>query len=254
MRTFEATLLNEIANDPRVRPNLLAPEGPIDLTGQIGNPANVTIVNRSGGFIAIQMTPMLYECHTIFTPEKESFADVLTLAHEAQTYMFTHTQATELITRVADGNRGADIAARKARFKEIGRQKNLAPGVDAAILRVGIDDWALSSTESKVEGWSFHNLIAEAKAAAGKADSVHEDDDRHDKFVGAALLMAKSGQTMKAFMFYNRAAFIYGYEPIRMVNDSPAILDTGDAVITIVKGDVEVMLVKERVPRPSERV
>jgi hypothetical protein len=247
MRTFDATLLNEIANDPRVRPAILAPEGPMDLTATVQNPNNVAIVNRWGGFVAIQMTPMLYECHTLFLPEKEGLVEVLALARDAEAFMFTHTQATELITRVADGNRAAHIVASKANFKNFGHQKNLVPGVDCEVMRYAIDDWALTAAITQLEGWTFHSAIADAKRLAGAGD-IHEPDVRHDRFVGAALLMAKAGQVMKAFMFYNRAAFIYGYHPIRLLSDSPAVIDTGDAIVGIENGQIEVMQCRSAPP------
>lgn len=241
MRTFDSTILNEIANRPDVRPHLMG-QGPLDLSQLIGNPANVTYAGPQGGFIAVQISDVLYEVHTIFTPDRDGAQDVIKIGQDALAYMFTHTGCLQIITRVPEPNRGAHMVASRVGFKDFAMQKDIAPGVDAKLMRLTVEDWTLRAIQPRVEGFAFHGLLHEAKMAMGSTEPPHAEDEKHDRFVGACLLMAKAGQIGKAFQNYNHAAFIYGYQPIRLLSQIPAIVDTGDAIVGIENGQIEVML------------
>ncbi len=67
MRTLDAAFLNEVANDPEVRP-FLGRSGALDLAPLISDPNNYCFVCDQGGFVGIKLQPGLYELHTIFRP------------------------------------------------------------------------------------------------------------------------------------------------------------------------------------------
>lgn len=241
MRTFDPALLNEIANRDDVRP-FLGGSGELDLRLTVENPANFAFVNQYGGFVTIALMPGLYEVHTIFTPERDGVNEILKLAAESQAFMFLHSDCMELITRVPEQNRPARILAVKGGFRPFAQQKDWEPGHDADVLRITLEDWILHAGPPRVEGWGFHAMLEERKKAQGSANKAHAEDERHDRYVGAALLMAKAGNILKGYMAYNRAAFIYGYQPVLLKSQTPPVVDMGDAIIGIEHGEVEVLL------------
>ncbi len=241
MRTLDARFLNQIANDPRVRPFLLG-RGVLDLTLLVENPANVCIVCSAGGILAVQVTPQLYEFHTVSTLDHDGVADMLQLGADGIGYLFSHTTCREIVARVPVDNRNAHIFATHCGFRDIGLQREFAPGRNARLMRATLEDWIAKATLPRVEGFSIQSLIAESLQFAVRAP----DNEQRDRYLGAALLMAKSGQVLKGVEVHNLGAFIYGFPPITLLSQMPTIIDIGDAVVGLENGQAEVMLCRTR--------
>lgn len=238
MRTMDHRFLEALANDPEVRPwlggNL---EEPIRLEDLISRPGNYAFVNTEGGFVVHLLAPGLYECHTIFRPGwSVNIKNVFHLLWEAQEFMFVETDCMDICTKVLDGNERADRLAKVAHFTE----KYARNGV--SYRNLSLDAWAdACSTRLRAEGASFHERIGAAKAAAGVVEPQHEEDPHHDQYVGLASLMVKAGNVAKGVDQYNRWAVMAGYAPISVLWNQPVVIHTGDAVIAIRNGDMEVL-------------
>lgn len=234
MRTFDPTFLNSVANNPEVR-LWLGGQGPIDLTATLDNPGNYAFCDDTGGFVVIQLHGARYECHTIFSPDRRGVKGVLDLMFAAQQYMFTQTPCDDIVTKVPDENRGADWLARAGKFVE-GFRRN---GVSYRSL--SLDRWAQVCSTAPDEGRAFHLILEAAKQAAGSALAVHGEDELHDRMVGAAILMAKTGNVVKGVNFYNSWALWAGYAPISLLSEQPAVIDIIDAVIGLDGSNLRVM-------------
>jgi hypothetical protein len=146
-RTHDSALLNEVANDPRVRPWLGALDGdlaaPLDLTPVTVDPSHVCLVTGHGGCVFLQRTPSVYEAHVLFRPEEPA---TVGSSRRAVSYMFTETACEELVAMVPMSNRAAGVMARLAGFTERSVEPDAyqtADGwVDISVRTLARGDWA----------------------------------------------------------------------------------------------------------------
>lgn len=241
MRTYDATLLNEVANDPEVRP-WLGGEGALDLSHLTHDEANVTFVGQHGGFIMIRMGPGSYEVHTVFRKTPNGYRRILSLAHSIVEFMFVETDCVEILTKVPKPNVGADQLCNQVRFQELFVRKDAWQGSEPISYRkLDLDRWAATCSTLGAEGAAFHDLLETTKVANGSVRETHAHDTIHDRLVGLAIKMAKAGNVMKGVNVYNRWATFTGYAPIECKTYAPAVIDIGDAVIQIRRGTVEIL-------------
>lgn len=240
-RTMDPTFANEAANHPEVRPFLGGPEGPLDLTGLVLNPANYVLEVMGAGVWILQSTlDGVYDLHTLFLPEARG-REYFVQAREALRWMFTRTDCLEVTTLCPDDNPGARMAASMMGFRERFRREGAWPTGAGVSYRVfSVDDWFVRDKACLLEGRRFHEALEVAKAQAGSTLPTHPDDDTHDRAVGAAALMVMEGQTSKGIGFYNRFAVQAGYAGI-MALDLHTI-DVRDAIVAIEGGQMRVLL------------
>ena len=238
-RTMDAALLNEVANDPDVRPWLGGAPGPLDLTPIIENPANVALVAEHGGWLFQPVMPGCYEVHTLFRKAGRG-RRFMAAAAQGFRYMFTETDALEILTKCPDDNLGARQASSALGFRERFRRESAwAPDVGISFRVFSVDDWFTRDAQCLEEGRTFHRMIEYAKGAARSALPIHLDDETHDRAVGAAILMAKAGQLSKGVGFYSRWAIFAGYATIEVVG--PNAIDVRDAIVEIRDGQLGVL-------------
>lgn len=243
-RTFDATFLNSVANDPDVRPHI-GGEGPIDLTEIAANPANILIeAERMGGWVLQCLLPGVYELHTLWLRAFRGRA-YFECAEEALRYVFAHTDALEIVTKVPDDNRVAGFAATKIGFRERFWRANARNGDVGVSFRVlTVDDWTFRDAVCEAEGHAFHEALEAAKAEAGSVLSAHPDDPAHDQMVGATALMIKGGQTAKGASLFNRWCVFAGYANIAAI--TPTVIDVVDGVVEWRDGAMQVLSVRGR--------
>lgn len=243
-RTLDATFLNEVFNDPDVRP-WVGGEGVIDVTTVVSNPANIALITEHGGWVLAKHETGIYELHTAFLKEgRGRFYVAATL--EALRYVFTATDAVEIVTRVPEINRAAAMAARCAGFKERFMRSDawaLPEGkvCDISFQGLHLDAWTAQSPDVLAEGHWFHETLEAAKTRSGSPLAAHRDDGAHDRAVGASVLMMKTGNAAKAVWSYNRWARLAGYQPIELLGSNPVIVDVGDAVVEVMGADMQVL-------------
>lgn len=229
----DPTFWDAIANHPSVRPHV-GGEGPLSLSEVIGRDDILPLATDHGGFIFACIFPARWELHTMVLPEGRGRA-TLTAFAEAKRRVFTSTDAVEIITKAADTNRPAQFMARRAGFRVTFRR------ADVEHYTLGLDDWIASDDALPDEGHAFHETLEAAKRAAGSELPVHEDDEAHDRAVGAASLMFKAGRHLKAVWTYNRWASFAGYQQIELASQEPPVMDVRDALVTVRGGRMEVV-------------
>lgn len=243
MRTMAYQKLEEIANLPEVRPSLGLGDQRIELRDIVGKPGNFCFANDDGGFVVIRLTEGLYEAHTIFPPDK-NVRNLIKLMWDAQEFMFLETDCMNLCSKVPEDNEGAIWLAGMARFGEPVFHRNgvWRPGVAVRYHNLPLDRWAgACSTSLRAVGEFFHGLLAQAKQAQGITDPQHPDDALHDQMVGLAYKMIAAGNVGKGVDTYNRYALLAGYVSMQVVWGQPLVLDTGDAVIQVRNGQMEIL-------------
>lgn len=244
-RTMDARRLNQIANHPDVRP-YIGGEGPIDLTPIAQNPANVLIEAEHGGWVLQPILAGVYEIHTLFLKEGRGSA-FFKAAREMLRWMFTRTDALEIVTKVPDDNPGAAMAALKVGFRERFHRDNAwAPGIGVSYQALTLDGWIARDGVIAKEGHAFHEALESAKKAAGSELPDHPEDAAHERVVGAAVLMARAGLAQKAVGVYGRWATFAGYATIEIVG--PNLIDVRDAIVDVSGPEMAVLLVRGAPP------
>lgn len=238
-RTMDAVFLNDLANDPCVRP-WLGGEGELDLAPMITDLRNVAIRTDHGAWVFHNLGAGTYEVHTMFRPAGRGKA-LLAAAKDALTYLFSTTDAVDIVTKCPDDNEPARLASAQIGFKERFRRDNAwSDGVGISYRGLSIVDWAFGSSDCLTAGRDFHDKIAAAKVAAGTEDTIHAADEAHDRMAGAASLLVLAGNTEKGVSFYNHWAIFAGYAAVEAI--SRTIIDIRDAVVEVRAGKMEVVL------------
>lgn len=242
-RTLEASHLNAVANDPAVRP-WLGGDGPLDLTALVADPVNVALTTPAGGFLGIAHGFGCYEVHSLFGREGRG-RETIPAMRAALAYMFTATDAIEMVTKVPQDNKAAAGLARLGGFEVAWTRRLPWSGgtlVDTDFLRLTLLRWALRAAVTAELGQWFHHALAHAKAQAHSDLPTHAEDPIHDAMVGAAILMVRAGNLRKAVATYNPWARFAGYTPITILREQPVVLDLGEAVVEARGETMEILL------------
>lgn len=241
-RTLKADAFNVIANDPRVRPWLGGTE-PLDLSGILADVFSFGFLTDclQGGYVYRKLADGLYEVHTLSLPEARG-EPMRTAATESLARMFTETDALEVVTLVPRPNRLAAIWATRAGFREVFCRKAgfdlNGETVDASYRSLSFNDWVMRDSVNADVGAAFHEMIHR------HVPDDHGDDPVHDRWVGATLRCAHSGNIGKAVTMYNRWAAQVGYLPVMLRSLNPIVLDIGTAVLSLRSDGIEVLEVR----------
>lgn len=244
-RSRDVAHFNAVANDPDVRP-LLGGEGPIDLTTVLPDPAHFAFQSPHGGFVLCALGQGRYDVHSLFRPAGRG-AEAMDAMRSTALYMFTRTDCVEGRTTVPVENLPARALARAAGFDLLFMMPvpwTATERKQASFWSLSIERWALTAPETLAAGTWFHEQLERAKALHGATVAPHVDDPIHNRMVGAAVLMCRSGQATKAVRFYNAFASQTRYAPVTLLGDpglGPALLDTGDAVIEVTPEGMEIL-------------
>lgn len=243
-RQFTAEKINRIVNDPSIFPWICGSHKELDLTGVAANPANVCLVDELGCIIFIKHQIGIYEFHTSVLPAARG-AGMTQGAKEAFNYMFTHTDAFELLTKCPYGNisakAGAKIVGCSLRFTTRPIWPSGEKLVPVDVYSIILQEWVKIYSELSKIGESFHNKLQKKYETLGKKEPIHEDDSGHNQYVGATINMLLSGQINKAVIFYNRFAVMASYMPIKLISYEPLIIDIFEEKLVIKNGDFEVI-------------
>lgn len=254
-RVLDAVRINEIANDPNVRP-WLGGEGDLDLTNVVADPANISFLSNenNGAYVCHKVGDGVYEVHSLFLPSGRG-GYAVDCMREGLRYMFCATDCVELRTKIPDNNEMAKGIGRIAGFQEIFRRENCWLASDrktgCSYQSMTMDAWRSRDPDIRQHGELFHEKLEMAKAGIGSALPIHDEDEAHDRAVGASMLMALNGNPRKAVWAYNRWAIFAGYAPITLLSDAPVLIDVVDAVVSPKGGDMEIVLCRLEAPLPQ---
>lgn len=244
-RTMDARFLNSVINNSEVRP-WLGGSNALDVSDALADPKNIGLQNERGGFILMNHEPGVYEVHTQFLPGFGGLS-ALKAAREGIRYMFTKTDCHTLLTRVPVANRAALAFTAAVGWRRIFKREKawLLPNgemSDVHFFAYDLYDWQASDSATQRCGVWFHEKLEAAKREHGSVLDIHQDDDAHNRAVGASILMAQHGNYGKAVWAYNRWASHAGYAKISLLSEMPPVFDVLDAVVTLNDGDMEVLL------------
>lgn len=249
-RHFDAVRLNEILNDPIVRPDVAdLGEGILDLTDKVVDTKNILLVGEHGACLFFWIMSCVYEVHTQILSEGRGIwaKEFVQVCGE---WMFTRTDALEVITRVPQNHSAAKALTMYAGGKyEFTREDGCNfRGVDIPvdIYSCRLQDWMPNAPGMKQTGEEFHeHLVAEA-ARLGVKNPPHPNDGNHNQYAGACIKMFQAGQKQKAIIFYNRWAIAARHDTVAFISDEDTPVIKFDLGYMEIKGqnisDVEIRL------------
>jgi hypothetical protein len=234
----DAKRINEIVNHPAVLPWVgFADKGKLDLTEAIASPDVICLLGAYGGVLFNRLQPGLFEAHTQCLPEGRG-QWMLACVQAALHYLFTRTEAVEIMTRCPEGNVGAKALARAIHGKyeftnQVGWIANGRP-IPADIYSLRLQDWLRKAPGLVERGQWFHDRLDAEMKRLGLPHPKHADDAEHDRQVGLACEMAMGGQPSKACIFYNRWSCMAGYAPMAMISADPLVMEIHTARLRMV--------------------
>lgn len=245
-REFDANRLNAILNHPIVRPWVAdAANGTLDLGPQVADRNNILLLGLYGGCLFFPIMPGVYEVHSMCLPEGRG-AWMKGCVEAVLQWMFTRSNAWEIVTRVPHGHLGARALTIGAGFKvEFTRDDQClfrGKHVPVDIYRLGIHDWVENSDWARDLGAIFHDQLHAEAARLGITAPAHDDDPQHNKVAGASVEMARNGQVVKAILLYSRWAFLARHSPISLISQDPPVIGMDIGKLHIKPNGIEVVL------------
>jgi hypothetical protein len=220
-----------------------AADGPLDLSAALASDDVVALYGEHGGQVYGRLMPGLWEAHSAFVPRGRG-AHAIETTRETLKWMFTRTDATEIVTRVPQGNAPARALAKIVGGTfQLTRNNGWPMGgklVAADVFSLKLEDWMRDAPGLIEKGRWFHEKLEAELAKHGASDLAHPDDETHDRFVGAACGMFFGDQPLKAAIYYNRFAVMAGYHPIQLVSLDPVTVDIGTAMLVMREDDFTV--------------
>jgi hypothetical protein len=236
-RERHAVRLNRIVNDPAVYPWVCGEHtGPLDMTEAVADPNNVLLMGQHGGILFIQLQPGLYESHTQVLKEGRG-EWALSMVRACLHWMFTRTDAFEIMTKCPKGNLGARALAKAIGGAYEFTNKNgwfmNGKVIPADIYSLNIQQWMRDAPGLEERGHWFHERLTREYGKLGRQEAPHEDDATHDRYVGAACEMFLGNQAAKSCILYNRWARMAGYAPMELLSMKPVAVDIVDAILVV---------------------
>ena len=224
-RATDAVRINEILNHQSVRPLVSDTAGAIDLSAVAGNPDIFILLGDHGGFVLTRLMSGVFEAHTQILPEGRG-EWALSFVQAGLRWMFTRTEAYDILTRVPDGHLSAKALAVKTGFRyeftsDHPYQFN-GRTVSSDVYSIRLQDWAATAPELVEAGEWLHQRFAKegdrlglidgshgaAQAAGVRWQPMHDDMPSHNRYVGLTYHMGIGGNLARGVMMYNRWALI----------------------------------------------
>lgn len=245
-RVTDAAMVNEVVNHPAVRPWIAGPiEDELDVTPVLADPRNIALWGQHGGVVFVYRQPTIYEAHTQVLPAGRG-RWTLKMTQAALLWLFAGTDALEVLTRVPRGNVGALALAEAVHgeFEFTNKKGWIHKGevIPADVYSLTIQRWMHTAPDLVERGRWFHDALNAEYRRLGKLDHIHDDDQVHDRYVGAAVEMMLAGEPLKGAALYNRWADLAGYASVQVINLVPLMVDIAEAVLHIKGGKFEVVL------------
>jgi hypothetical protein len=206
-------------------------DGALDLTAAVHDPRNVLLSSQHGCLIFARLSPGIYEVHSAVLPEGRGrwAAD---FARACLHWMFTRTDALEIVTKCPRGNLAARTLALHVGMKpafvvpdawEIKGRK-----VDCEIMSLPLQSWLVTAPGLVERG----DWVA-AQMASSNVRLTARDDQEARRQVGLAFEMFLSGQIHKGVVFLGRWARMAGYGTAEVVSERPAALAFPGATVVM---------------------
>lgn len=235
-RVFDASEFNALVNHPSIYPWVNGRiVGPLDLSDVASDPANVFLLGEHGGIEFISLQPAIYDVHAQCLTEGRG-AWMADAANEAAWWMFTRTDALEIVARVSHGNRRVRALANVCGMR---KQFTVENGwvldhriVPADIYSLTLQEWLANS----VHVGKMADRLKERLTKSPVASTVNLSDGCA-RTIAVTLEMIRYQQVGKAVVFHDRFAAMARVPMLNIVSQSPIAVEIGGLVFVMRKDD-----------------
>lgn len=207
-RAQDATQLNAILNHPQVRPWVAnTGDGILDMSMVVADTRNIILMGEHGGCAFLFVQPGVYEVHTQVLPQGRG-AWTRALTEACMRHMFTRSDAYEIVTRIPAGHIAAKAAAEAQGMRhEFTRESGVVfrdRRTAVHIYSFRLQDWAPRAPGLIDTGRWLHERMEKEAKRLGITTPTHDEDENHNRYVGASVEMVFGGHPAKGVGFYNR--------------------------------------------------
>jgi hypothetical protein len=251
VRQHTAERINELLNDETIRPWVSGPAaGVIDLHSVVSDPKNVVLMGDYGGCVFFNLQPGVYEVHTQVLPvARGEWTRKLTEA--CARYMFTKTDAYEVVTRIpvphAAARAAAEAQGMRHEFRRVGECIFRGQQCDVDIYSFRLQDWAPRAVGMERIGAWLHDRMEQEAARLGINVPTHGEDQNHNQYVGLCAEMAFGGQYGKGIAMYNRWVSLVRHtrdsklQHVSLVSEQPLVIRFDIGLMKFSDDDIEVI-------------
>lgn len=239
-REVTAHNINKVINHPSVYPWVRgAFDGELDLTCVLEDTSNILLMGEHGGVLFMQHQHGFYEAHTQVLPEGRG-AWTVEMVRAALHWMFTKTDAFEIVSRVPRGNLGARALVRAIHGEfeftnPVGWKKD-GKTIPADIFSLNIQDWTRKAPGLEERGSWFHRKLGNEYLRLGHKRPPEMGVLAH-RYLGMAAEMLFGGQGQKAVLLFNRWARMSDHGVVELYSERPIAINMQDAIIVVRDGD-----------------
>lgn len=235
MRQYTAESLNIVMNHPNVERWVRGPiTGEIDMTSVVERPGSILLAGEHGCVLFAQLQPGLYDAHIVVLPTGRGAWAVEAL-RSALHWVFTRTDAVEVVARVPGGNLAAHTIVRCVHGqREFVIARAWPVGGDLlpiTVYSLSVQSWLRTAPGLVDRGRWLSRRIKKEYTREGVPPVSFIENRVQDRYAGAAVDMIQGGQPGKAVALYNRWATVAGGTPVRLVAISPPTIDLGQALL-----------------------
>lgn len=243
-REFHPERINAILNDPVVRPDVSeSVTGGMDIAQAVNNHSNVLLMGEYGGCFFFKLMSGIYEVHSqCLKPGRGAW--IADFVQAAGDWMYTRTDAFEIVTRIPINHNGARTlaihAGMKYEFTEPDGCVWRGERQDIECYSYRLQDWLASCESFEERGRQFHDFLHKEAIRLGVMEIGHDDQPTHNRYVGACLEMAKHGHAAKGVSVYNRWALMARHPVIQLLTVEPLAIRFDLGILRIVDGEMKV--------------
>lgn len=243
-RELAAEPINSLLRHPDVSRDVANTGEVIDVSRAVDDPRNVFLRGEHGCVCLFCIMPGVFEAHSAVLRSGRG-QWTLDFLKAGTHFMFTRTEAYEIMTRVPDGHFAARAAAVRLGYRREFHRENECRfrdkivGFDVWSYRV--QDWVNQAAGLAERGAWVHARMHQEAERLGITDKPHEDDENHNRIVGATYEMIVGGQAVKGCALYNRWAAICRHPRIALLSVDPPTIRFDIGVMRLrPDGDIEV--------------
>lgn len=226
-----AAFINRVVNDPGVDPwvrgYLL---GRMDYSAMLDDPDKIFLGGQHGVMAFHRRMPGLFECHIAVLPAGRG-AWTLDFVGGCLHWLFSRTDAMEVMARIPKGNLRVRALARRLRWVyEFTNPRGWVMALDevpADIFSMHVQGWIRNARGLRERGAWFHEKLDEELARFGAKSEKPWINPSSYRHVGAALEMIMAGQPHKGVILLNRWGLLSDFAPAAVVSTDPISIDLG---------------------------
>ena len=219
-RERHAHRINRIANDPSIY-HMVSGEGkvPIDFTAALRDESNILLMGQHGGVMFSCVTPGIYEAHPMVLPEGRG-AWAMDMGRSALHWMFTRSDAMEIMAPVPRGNIAAKAYARALGLKSAFVTRPRWP-LNGSVVPLEVHSIILQQWLVDAPGLMDRGQWLAGELARDGISLTYDGNHSALRHMGIVFECFLNGAVTKGLILHGRWARQEGYQNASLISERP---------------------------------